>query len=334
MIIFSIALSEQCNLNCSYCNVDKQSQKKISAPKFLGEYAKLREKVGNEKIQIDFFGGEPLLQWDTIVAVVEELKDDPNCQFFMPTNGLLLTEDKIDYLNRNKVQVSLSFDGLWQDTNRKQHNNRGTLRLYLDKADLFKKVHNLECHTMIYKGNFDLLDNQLFIQEKFGVNTQLTLVRDVDVWDEESIQMLKYGFSELVDWYIANSKIVEMPNMMLEYLRHMLLYTTKGRETNFCGAGESYFSFSENETLPCNRFQEKEHLAAIEDYKRMTPCQTCEVRQYCKKGCLFENIKNQGPIIELCDMYKHIYAELQRMTKELCHESAFRELMAKEAYEA
>lgn len=334
MIIFSVALSEQCNLNCSYCNVDKQSQKKISADKFIAEYYKLRAKAPEKKIQIDFFGGEPLLQWPTIKKIVEELKDQENCQFFMPTNGLLLTDDKIDYLNENRVQVSLSFDGLWQDSNRKQHNDKGTLRLYLKKAELFRKLNDLECHTMISKGNFDLLDNHLFIKDRFGVNSQLTLVRDVDIWDDESIRLLKFGFTELVDWYIANSKTEEIPNMMLEYLRHMILYTAKGYETDYCGAGESYFSFTENETLPCNRFQEKEYLPAIESYKKMSPCQTCEVRQYCKKGCLFENIKNEGPIKELCDMYKHIYTELQRMTKELCHESSFRELMAKEAYEA
>ena len=96
MITFSIALSEQCNLNCTYCNVDKLSKKKISPKLFLEKFEKIRFQNPHEKIQIDFYGGEPLLQWNEIQEIIEETQNDPNVVYYMPTNGLLLTEDKID----------------------------------------------------------------------------------------------------------------------------------------------------------------------------------------------------------------------------------------------
>lgn len=328
----SIALSEQCNLNCTYCNVDKLSKKRIDPQLFLKQYHQKRTDLPNEKFQVDFYGGEPLLQWDIVKNIVEEISGDGS-KLFMPTNGLLLTQDKVDYLNEHGFQVSISFDGLWQDINRKQHNNSGTLDLYLKKRDLFKQLNNLECHTMIYMGNFNLLENHLFIREVLGINPVLTLVRDINVWDMESVHQFNEGFTELVNWYIVNADAEEMPNMMVDYLRHVLLYSVKRMTLDFCGAGDTHFSFTQNELLPCNRFQEKQYLEKIPEFKRMKECESCDVKNYCKKGCLFENIKNGGPVVELCGMYRHIYKEISRMVSALNSNRVFREYMQREIHD-
>lgn len=331
MIVMSIALSEQCNLNCTYCNVDKLSKKRIDPKLFLESYRTKRSELPQEQFQVDFYGGEPLLQWDIVKDIVGEIHEDGS-KLFMPTNGLLLTQDKVDYLNEHGFQVSLSFDGLWQDINRKQHNNTGSLELYIKKRDLFRQLNNLQCHTMIYKGNFNLLENHLFIKELLGINPVMTLVRDLNIWDEESVQKFNEGFTELVNWYIVNADTEEMPNMVMDYFRHVLLYSVKRISLDFCGAGDTHFSFTENELIPCNRFQEKQYLAKIPEFKRMKECESCDVKNYCKKGCLFENIKNGGPIVELCDMYRHIYREISRMVKELNSNSTFRQFMQKEIH--
>ena len=64
-------------------------------------------------MEIDFFGGEPLLNWSIIPAVVEHARkyEDKVFAFTLTTNGLLLTEDKIDFLNRENIQVVMSLDG-------------------------------------------------------------------------------------------------------------------------------------------------------------------------------------------------------------------------------
>lgn len=331
-IVMSIALSEQCNLNCSYCNVDKLSKKRIDPQLFLKTYRQKKADLPHAKFQIDFYGGEPLLQWDIVKTIVSEIRCDGS-QFFMPTNGLLLTDEKVDFLNEHNFKVSLSFDGLWQDINRKQHNSSGTLEQYIKKKDLFRKINRLECHCMIYQGNYNLLENHLFIKELLGINPVMALIRDINVWDTKSAENFNEGFTELVNWYIVNADSEEMPNMMVDYLRHILLYSTKRVSLDFCGAGEKHFSFTENELIPCNRFQEKQYLARIPEFKRMKECESCDVKDYCRKGCLFENIKNNGPIVELCDMYRHIYKELSRMVRELNRNLVFREFMQREIHE-
>lgn len=325
-----IVLSELCNLNCTYCDVDKKSKKRIDPELALEEYYKMRAQYPDEMIKIDFFGGEPLLQFDLITKIVETVKGDKNVKFFMPTNGLTLDEEKIQFIIDNNIELSLSFDGLWQDKNRLQFSGQGTMHKFLAKRDMFRKIPKLKIHSMIYRGNYNLLENHLFIKNNFGVNPELTLVRDMHVWNAKSVEKLKAGISELVDWYINNPE-EDMPFFILFYLRHFLTYEAKGIEIKNCGAGSSLFTFSENKIIPCNRFKgDQEAIDAIPQYAEMKECQSCEVRKYCKKGCLFEQIKNKGPIVELCDIYKFTYKEVARVTKALQHHPKFQELMLEE----
>ena len=189
-----VVLSELCNLDCSYCDMEKTSNKSIDVDLFLMEFTKLREKFPDEKIKVDFFGGEPLLQLDKVKYIISNIDDD-NVKYFMPTNGLKLTKESKQYLEDNNVELSLSFDGLWQDTNRKQLTGKGTLNQY--NNPLFK---GMRCHTMISTGNYNLLENHLFIQDLLGTNPEMTLVRDRGIWDIESVTKLNKGIKELFDW--------------------------------------------------------------------------------------------------------------------------------------
>lgn len=319
-----VVLSEKCNLNCSYCNVDKWSKDHIDPKLYLEEFRKMREQFPDETIKIDFFGGEPLLQIDLIQEILDGIRDDGNTKLFMPTNGLLLTEDIAKWLIDENIEVSISFDGLWQDRNRLQLNGKGTLERFYEKRNLFHSLPDVTCHTMVDKGCYNLLENHLFIRDNFGFNPQLTLVRDVGTWSTAGVEKLKIGITEIFDWYIQNPE-EDMPYFIAFYLRHFLNYHSKGVTINNCGAGTDMFMFSENKVVPCTRFKDSpEMIAVIPKYAQMPECQSCEVKNYCQKGCLFEQIKNQGPIVELCDIYKYVYREVKRMSSELKNNQTFR----------
>jgi sulfatase maturation enzyme AslB (radical SAM superfamily) len=325
-----VVLSEKCNLNCSYCGVDKWSKLSIDPYLYLEEFHKMRARFPDETIKIDFFGGEPLLQMDLIQTILDGVKHDDNLKLFMPTNGLLLDEKKVQFLIDNNIEVSLSFDGLWQDRNRLQLNGKKTLHRFMEMRDLFRQIPGVNCHTMVTKGCYNLLENHLWIKENFGFNPELTLVRDVGTWDQDSVDKLKVGITEMFDWYIENPE-QGMPYFVLFYLRHFLDYHSKGVTTDNCGAGTHMFMFSENKVVPCTRFKDSpDMIAEIPKYAQMPVCQTCEVRNYCKKGCLFEQIKNQGPIVELCDIYKYTYREVKRMTAALKNNEFFKQVVREE----
>jgi sulfatase maturation enzyme AslB (radical SAM superfamily) len=325
-----VVISEKCNLDCSYCGVDKWSKNAIDPYLYLEEFRKMREEFPDEKIKIDFFGGEPLLQMHLIKTILDGVRDDGNVHLFMPTNGLLLTDEIVDWIIEENIEISLSFDGLWQDRNRLQLNGRGTKHRFFEKRELFKRIPGLRIHTMIYKGCYNLLENHLFIRDNFDINPELTLVRDVGVWDADSVDKLKTGIKELVDWYIEHPE-QGMPFFIKFYLRHFLRYQTTGLEKHNCGAGSEVYMFSDNKIVPCTRFKDSpEMIEAIPQYAKMSVCQTCEVKNYCEKGCLFEQIKNQGPVVELCDLYKYSYREVSRMSATLKTNPYFTQLLKEE----
>lgn len=326
MIVLSIALSEACNLNCTYCNVDKHSTKSIDPFIFLETFKEVRLKNPNEKIQIDFYGGEPLIHFNKIKYIIESI-EDKNIQYFMPTNGLLLTKEILEYLVEKQVQLSISFDGIYQDDNRPQHNGNTTTKWYIEHIDLLKQIPNLKIHSMIYPGNYDLLTNHMYIQRLFDVNPQLTIVKDIGVWDAESVKKLKFGIDRLFKWYEEDTTR-EIPEAIMYYLRSVILYKSKKHEIKWCGAGKSHLSFSENKLIACNRFKDEPELEKlIPQFIEMPECQTCEVKQYCRKGCMYENIKNGKPITEVCDIFKHFYDKINKMIINLKYDKNFREVV-------
>lgn len=321
-------------MDCSYCNVNKRSTDKINPDLYLAEYHKLRKAFPQEKIQLDFFGGEPLMQLDMIKQIIAAVEHDPEIQYFMPTNGMLLTDEIVDYIIDKDIDVSVSFDGLWQDKHRLQVTGKKTAQRLLDKKDIIRRIPDLRIHTMVTRGCYNLLENHLFIKEHFGVDPELTLVRDVGTWTESSVNNLKTGIKEFFDWYIQDPS-GPIPGFIAYYLSHFLKYHIKKEIKHNCGAGTDMFSFSENALYPCTRFKNRpELLAEIPKYAQMSECQSCEVRYYCEKGCLFEQIKNNGPIVELCTIYKFLYAEVSRLVDALRDDQQFKAKMMEEVTNA
>ena len=114
-------VAHTCNLNCSYCFA--------SQGKYHGERAMMSFEVGKRAIdfliensggrrnlEVDFFGGEPLMNWDVVKQIVGyarsvEKQYGKNFRFTLTTNGVLIDDDVIDFSNREMSNVVLSLDG-------------------------------------------------------------------------------------------------------------------------------------------------------------------------------------------------------------------------------
>ena len=114
-------ISHDCNLRCEYCFAAKgdfgTGRELMSFDTAKKAIDFLIEKSGNRhNLEVDFFGGEPLMNFDVVKKTVEyarsiEKEHDKNFRFTITTNGLLLTDDKIDFINREMANVVLSLDG-------------------------------------------------------------------------------------------------------------------------------------------------------------------------------------------------------------------------------
>ena len=115
-------VSHDCNLRCQYCfastgdfgtghrmTMDVETAKK--AIDFV-----IQRSGSRRNIEVDFFGGEPLMAMDTVKATVDyarslEEKHGKNFRFTITTNGVLLNEENIAYINREMSNAVLSLDG-------------------------------------------------------------------------------------------------------------------------------------------------------------------------------------------------------------------------------
>ena len=114
-------VAHTCNLNCGYCFA--------SQGKYHGDRAVMSFEVGRRaldflvehsgtrtNLEVDFFGGEPLMNWDVVkqlVAYARSIEKDvhKNFRFTLTTNGMLIDDDVIDFANREMSNVVLSLDG-------------------------------------------------------------------------------------------------------------------------------------------------------------------------------------------------------------------------------
>ena len=114
-------VAHTCNLNCSYCFA--------SQGKYHGDRALMSFEVGKRaldfliensgkrrNLEVDFFGGEPLMNWDVVKQLVQyarsvEKEHNKNFRFTLTTNGMLIDEDVIEFANKEMSNVVLSLDG-------------------------------------------------------------------------------------------------------------------------------------------------------------------------------------------------------------------------------
>ena len=153
-------VAHDCNLACKYCFAGKGE---YDGPKGLMSFETgkraldfLIEKSGSRRnLEVDFFGGEPLLNWDVCKRLVEygrsrEKECNKNFRFTVTTNGLLLNDEIIDFCNKEMGNVVLSLDGRKEthDRLRISRKNTGSYDLIVDKFKKFADARNQKDYYM------------------------------------------------------------------------------------------------------------------------------------------------------------------------------------------
>ena len=128
-------VSHDCNLRCRYCFASTGDFGTGHRMTMDFETAKraidwVVEKSGKRRnIEVDFFGGEPLMAMDTVKRTVEyarslEQAHNKCFRFTITTNGILLSDENIDYINREMSNVVLSLDGRQNVNDHMRHHQR------------------------------------------------------------------------------------------------------------------------------------------------------------------------------------------------------------------
>ena len=150
-----LQITQCCNMRCRYCSfsgdgsLNRQHQNKkmnidtaIKAIDFLAIHSK-----HTDSIEIGFYGGEPLLEYDMIKKVVSYSKNkmpDKKIDFYMTTNGTILNNNIIDFLCENNFHLTISIDGPenYHDTYRRfAKNGKGTFNIIYNNLKRIRELY-------------------------------------------------------------------------------------------------------------------------------------------------------------------------------------------------
>lgn len=204
-----MVLTQQCNLGCKYCFVLQKPRSMtlntaIDATEFL---AKNAAEI-NEIPSINYFGGEPLLKWDEIIVPLTTYirrKFGNNFQLSMTTNGILLDEEKLEFMRTNGIGFMVSIDGdkKTQDLNRPCKNGCSSFDILAPKLPLFLKYNP----SMTFRATVDhdnvteYLNNHKFAIEN-GYNNAFFIVNVFSKWSEKEKEELRRQIKMTADYYL------------------------------------------------------------------------------------------------------------------------------------
>lgn len=337
-------IAHTCNLNCSYCFA--------SQGKYHGERALMSYEVGKRaldfliensgsrrNLEVDFFGGEPLMNFDVVKRLVEyarsiEKEKGKNFRFTLTTNGVLVDDDVIDFADREMSNVVLSLDGR-------------------------KEVHDRYRVDYAGNGSWDKIvpKFQRFVEARGGKNYYMrgTFTHANPDFLEDIKTMLDLGFSELsmepvvaadddpaalteADKPIVMKQYEQLAELMLERDRagkpftfyHYMIDLKGGpciyKRISGCGSGTEYMAVTPwGDLYPCHQFvgDEKFKLGdiwhgvdntAVQDefascnvYAR-EECRDCWAKLYCSGGCAANAYHSTGSVKGIykygCDLFR------------------------------
>ncbi len=337
-------VAHTCNLNCSYCFA--------AQGEYQGERAVMSFEVGKRaldfliensgtrrNLEVDFFGGEPLMNWDVVKKLVayareREKECGKNFRFTLTTNGVLIDDDVIEFSNREMHNVVLSLDGRKEvhDRYRVDYAGKGSWERIVPKFQKFVEARGNRNYYM--RGTF--------------THANPDFLKDIE-------QMLELGFTELSmepvvcapdspsaltkeDLPIVLEQYEKLAELMLKRHRegkpftfyHYMIDLKGGpciyKRVSGCGSGTEYMAVTPwGDLYPCHQFvgEEKfklgdvfngvdnheiqDEFCACNVYSR-EECRECWAKLYCSGGCAANAYHATGSITGVyrygCELFR------------------------------
>ena len=204
-----LVVTHACNLRCRYCFVTKDPcHMTFETAKAAAEFLiKNAEEVGDVP-SINFFGGEPMIMWDSIIVPLTNwIRNEYKKPFSlgMTSNATLLNEERINFMKENGISLLFSIDGgkETQDYNRPYADGTGsfdTIEPIIEKiAESFIGVTFRMTSIPQTCGN---LFNDIIYAESKGFKSFFVVPNVFEKWDDESKSTLKGEITKYGNYYI------------------------------------------------------------------------------------------------------------------------------------
>ena len=332
-------IAHDCNLACGYCFAGKGGfgGNRELMSKEVGKAAidfLIKNSAGRHNLEVDFFGGEPLMNFDTVKYVVEyarslEKENGKKFRFTITTNGLLLNDDSIEFINKEMHNCVLSTDG------RREVNDR--LRVDWGGSGCYDRIIPKFQKLVSGRGNKDYYARATFT--KYNPD-----------FAQDVIHLYRLGFKHISEEPVVTDACEsyaltqdDLPGIFAEYekLADILIdMKADGEDINFfhfmidldqgpcavrrlrgCSSGNEYIAVTPSgDIYPCHSFvgdenflmgsvlsgafnlDIKERFAKTNIYSK-EECRNCWAKFYCSGGCHAINHQQAGDMLRPFPMY-------------------------------
>lgn len=325
-----LLVAQDCNLRCSYCfaNTGEYHQERgmMSEQTAKAAIDFLIRNSGNRKnLEVDFFGGEPLMNFEVVKKTVEygreqEKKYGKNFRFTLTTNAYHVTDEMVDFLNKEMKNIVISMDGRKEvhDAMRKNVAGHGSYEKVLANAQ--KIIAKREGQEYYIRGTYTA-QNLNFSQDVLAIADagfdQISVEPVVTGEDfaikTEHLPQIKHEYEMLAREYLKRERAGKPFNFF-----HFMVDLDSGpclnKRLRGCGAGSEYLAVSsEGKLYPCHQFagMEEFYMGTVydddlnEDIEQTfikthiftkEGCLECWAKYYCSGGCAANAYHSTGDI--------------------------------------
>ena len=331
-------VAHDCNLACRYCFAEEGE--------YHGRRAIMSYEVGKKaldflvansgnrvNLEVDFFGGEPLMNWDVVKQLVAygrslEEAHHKKFRFTVTTNGVLLNDEIIEFCNKEMSNVVLSIDGRKEvhDRMRPFRGGQGSYDLIVPK---FKKVAESRNQMNYYvrgtftHNNLDISKDVLHMAdlgfEQISIEPVVTDPKEPYAIQEEDLPQILEEYDNLAKGMIERRKAGKPFNFF-----HFMIDLKGGpcvaKRLSGCGSGTEYLAVTPwGDLYPCHQFVGNEDflMGNVDDgvvrpdirdrFKECNvyakdKCKNCFAKFYCSGGCAANSYNFHGNINDAYDL--------------------------------
>ena len=328
-------VAHDCNLKCRYCFAEEGE--------YHGKRSLMSAEVGKKAIdfiiansgkrrnlEVDFFGGEPLMNFDFVKEIVEygreqEKLHDKNFRFTITTNGILLDDEKQKYINENMHNVVLSLDGRKEvnDYMRPRAGGQGSYDIIVPK---FQKLAESRNQTDYYlrgtftHNNLDFSKDVFHIADDLGfkqVSVEPVVAEATESYaiTENDLDTIFEEYEKLAEQLYIRHKTGEKDFNFFHFMVDLTGGPCIAKRLSGCGSGTEYLAVTpEGDLYPCHQFvgQEEykigsvyngiENTAIREEFANCNvytkpDCKKCWAKFYCSGGCMANACHYAGDIM-------------------------------------
>ncbi|MBP3411655.1 MAG: thioether cross-link-forming SCIFF peptide maturase [Oscillospiraceae bacterium] len=337
-------VAHTCNLNCSYCFASQgeyQGDRAVMSFE-VGKQALdflIENSHGRRNLEVDFFGGEPLMNFDVVKQLVayarqREKECGKNFRFTLTTNGILINEDVIDFSNREMSNVVLSLDGRKEihDRYRVDYAGKGSWERIVPKFQQLVQARGNKNYYM--RGTFTHANPDFLkdIEEMLSLGfTELSMEPVVCAPDapsaltKEDLPVVLEQYEKLAELMLQRhreGKPFTFYHYMIDLKGGPCIY----KRVSGCGSGTEYMAVTPwGDLYPCHQFVGEERFKLGDVWKGVTnheiqnefascnvysrpECKDCWAKLYCSGGCAANAYHATGAITGVyeygCELFR------------------------------